>query len=182
MQLSLLIHNSGIQSVTLPGMINRSLRRIFSYFSIFLLTTGIMAQIEAPVTVEARIEQEQIRAGEVLTVLITATSEPDFKIYAVNDIAEGPIPSEVIIEGDMVDVVGETREPPPTNKYDEGFMRETYFHDGTVTFETGVRIKENLDPGDYTLSAGLLFQACDPTICFPPTTKTFDLTDRKSVV
>ena len=176
MQLSLLIHNSGIQSVTLPGMINRSLRRIFSYFSIFLLTTGIMAQIEAPVTVEARIEQEQIRAGEVLTVLITATSEPDFKIYAVNDIAEGPIPSEVIIEGDMVDVVGETREPPPTNKYDEGFMRETYFHDGTVTFETDVRIKAHLDPGDYTLSAGLLFQACDPTICFPPTTKTFDLT------
>ena len=79
-----------------------------------------MAQIEAPVTVEARIEQEQIRAGEVLTVLITATSEPDFKIYAVNDIAEGPIPSEVIIEGDMVDVVGETREPPPTNKYEIG--------------------------------------------------------------
>ena len=100
MQLSLLIQNSGIQSVTLPDMINRSIRRIFSYFSIFFLTTGIMAQIEAPVTVEARIEQEQIRAGEVLTVLITATSEPDFKIYAVNDIAEGPIPSEVIIEGD----------------------------------------------------------------------------------
>ncbi|SVA73116.1 uncharacterized protein METZ01_LOCUS125970, partial [marine metagenome] len=149
---------------------------MFSYFSILLLTTGIMAQVEAPVSVEAKIVEGQVRAGEVLTVIVTATSEPDFKIYAINDVAEGPIPSKVTIEGDVVDVVSETREPPPTNKYDEGFMRETYFHDGTVSFETDVKIRENLDPGDYTLAAGLLFQACDPTICFPPTTKTFDLT------
>jgi len=149
---------------------------MFSYFSILLLTTGIMAQVEAPVSVEAKIVEGQVRAGEVLTVIVTATSEPDFKIYAINDVAEGPIPSKVTIEGDVVDVVSETREPPPTNKYDEGFMRETYFHDGTVTFETDVRIRANLDPGDYTLAVGLLFQACDPTICFPPTTKTFDLT------
>ena len=167
---------SGIQSVTLPDMIKGIGKRIIASLSLFFLATGIMAQVEAPVTVEAKIEQPQIRAGEVLTVIVTATSEPDFKIYAINDVAEGPIPSKVTIEGDVVDVVSQTREPPPTNKYDEGFMRETYFHDGTVTFETDVRIKANLDPGDYTLAAGLLFQACDPTICFPPTTKTFDLT------
>ena len=167
---------SGIQSVTLPDMTKGIGKRIVASLSLFILSTGIMAQVEAPVTVEAKIEQAQIRAGEVLTVLITATSEPDFKIYAVNDVAEGPIPSEVTVEGDVVDVVGETREPPPTNKFDEGFMTETYYHDGTVTFETDVRIRASLDPGDYTLTAGLLFQACDPTICFPPTTKTFDLT------
>ena len=167
---------SGIQSVTLPDMTKGIGKRIVASLSLFILSTGIMAQVEAPVTVEAKIEQAQIRAGEVLTVLITATSEPDFKIYAVNDVAEGPTPSEVTVEGDVVDVVGATREPPPTNKYDEGFMTETYYHDGTVTFETDVRIRASLDPGDYTLTAGLLFQACDPTICFPPTTKTFDLT------
>ena len=92
-------------------MANRSLKRMFSYFSILLLTTGIMAQVEAPVSVEAKIVEAQVRAGEVLTVIVTATSEPDFKIYAINDVAEGPIPSKVTIEGDVVDVVSETREP-----------------------------------------------------------------------
>ena len=59
---------------------------MFSYFSIFLLTTGIMAQVEAPVSVEAKIVEAQVRAGEVLTVIVTATSEPDFKIYAINNV------------------------------------------------------------------------------------------------
>ena len=157
-------------------MKNRSLKRIFSYFSIFILATGVTAQVEAPVSVEAKIVDAEVRAGEVLTVIVTATSEPDFHIYAINDVAEGPIPSEVIIEGDVVDFVSETREPPPINKFDEGFMRETFYHDGTVTFETDVKIKSGIDPGQHSISVGLLFQACDPTICFPPTTKTYDLT------
>ena len=64
---------SGIQSVTLPDMTRGIGKRIVASLSLFILSTGIMAQVEAPVTVEAKIEQAQIRAGEVLTVLITAT-------------------------------------------------------------------------------------------------------------
>ena len=90
-------------------MIKRIVKRIIVSLSLFILATGIMAQVEAPVTVEAKIEQPQIRAGEVLTVIVTATSEPDFKIYAINDVAEGPIPSKVTIEGDVVVVVSQTR-------------------------------------------------------------------------
>ncbi len=140
-----------------------------------LLSSILTGQVAAPVTVEASLDPAEIRAGEVITVYVTATSDPEFHIYAINDVAEGPIPSKVTIEGDVVEVVSETSEPEPIHKYDEGFMTETYFHDGTVTFETDVKIKGSLDPGNYSLSAALLFQACDPTICFPPTTKTIDL-------
>lgn len=140
-----------------------------------LLSSILTGQVAAPVTVEASLDPAEIRAGEVITVYVTATSDPEFHIYAINDVAEGPIPSKVTIEGAAVDVVSETSEPDPIHKYDEGFMTETYYHDGTVTFETDVKIKGSLDPGNYSLSAALLFQACDPTICFPPTTKTIDL-------
>ena len=140
-----------------------------------LLSSILTGQVAAPVTVEASLDPAEIRAGEVITVYVTATSDPEFHIYAINDVAEGPIPSKVTIEGDVVEVVSETSEPEPIHKYDEGFMTETYYHDGTVTFETDVKIKGSLDPGNYSLSAALLFQACDPTICFPPTTKTIDL-------
>ena len=155
-------------------MLKRSGSSLLSGFSL-LLSSVLTGQVTAPVTVEASLDPTELRAGEVITVYVTATSEPEFHIYAINDVAEGPIPSKVTIEGEVVDVVSKTSEPTPINKYDEGFLMETYYHEGTVTFETDVKIKGSLDPGDYLLSAGLLFQACDPTICFPPTTKTIEL-------
>ena len=145
-----------------------------SFSALFLLNV-LLGQVSAPVAVEASLDPIEVRAGEIITVYVSATSEPDFHIYAINDIAEGPIPSKVTIEGNVVDIIGKTVEPSPINKYDEGFMTETYYHEGTVTFETDVKIKSGTAPGSQSIKVGLLFQACDPTICFPPTTKTFQL-------
>ncbi len=142
-----------------------------------MLTGTVSGQFTAPVSVSARIEPEQLRAGEVTTVYIEAVSEPDFHIYAVNERVVGPIPSRVTIKGDgIIEVTGATVEPEPIKKYDEGFMADTYYHEGAVVFQTPVKISSSLEPGEYTISAGLLYQACDPSICYPPKTDSFDLT------
>ena len=142
-----------------------------------MLAATVSGQFTTPVSVSARLEPYQLRAGEVTTVIIEAVSEPEFHIYAVNEVAEGPIPSRVTVSRDgVIDVVGVTVEPEPIKKYDEGFMTDTYYHEGAVIFETPVRISAGLEAGEYKISAGLLYQACDPTICYPPKTDSFDLT------
>ena len=120
-------------------MLKRSGSSLLSGFSL-LLSSVLTGQVTAPVTVEASLDPTELRAGEVITVYVTATSEPEFRIYAINDVAEGPIPSKVTVKGEVVDVVSKTSEPTPINKYDEGFLTETYSHEGTVTFETDVKI------------------------------------------
>lgn len=146
--------------------------------ALVLMAVGALPGEEAfPVHVSARLEPDRIRAGEVLTVFTQAIMEPGWHIYAVNKIAEGPVPSRVTVTGQgVVDEVGRTEEPEPVSRYDEGFQKETFYHEGTVIFETPVRISSTLEPGHYSLSASLLYQACDPTICYPPRTETRELT------
>ena len=70
----------------------------------------------------------------------------------------------------LISSLGNTLEPTPTTKYDEGFQVDVYFHEGTITFETPVKLTPTLNPGEYSLIVELLYQACDPRICYPPKT------------
>ncbi len=143
---------------------------------IFLFTVNASGQIESVVTVSAEVEPKVLRAGEVLTVKTTASITPKFHIYAINKKSEGPIASKVIIDGgDVIESVGITWEPNPITKFDEGFQTETHFHEGRVTFETPVKLASTLQPGNYSIQVGLLYQACDPSICYPPKTVTLPL-------
>ena len=55
-------------------------------FWVLLVSNALFGQVSAPVTVEASLDPVKVRAGEVITVYVSATSEPDFHIYAINDI------------------------------------------------------------------------------------------------
>ncbi|MFQ6674349.1 MAG: protein-disulfide reductase DsbD family protein [Fidelibacterota bacterium] len=136
----------------------------------------VKGQVDSPVKVSVKVEPARVRAGEVLTVLTTAAMEPEWHIYAISKISDGPVPSRVTVRGDgAVAAVGATREPEPVTKFDEGFLKETHYHEGTVTFETPVKISSTLEPGGYSLSVDFLYQACDPSICYPPKTETFEI-------
>lgn len=138
---------------------------------------SLSAQESFPVSVSARLDPDRVRAGEVLTISIEAVMDPEWHIYAVNKVSEGPVPSRVTVKGvGVVEEVGRTDEPEPVTRYDEGFQKETHFHEGTVVFSTPVRVSSSLEPGRYSLAANLLYQACDPSICYPPRTDTHELT------
>lgn len=140
------------------------------------LSCILAGQTDSPVKVSARLDPEKVRAGEVVVVTTTAQMGPDWHIYAINKVAAGPIPSRVTVKGEgVVDIVGETKEPEPVTKFDEGFQTETHYHEGSVTFKTPVRILSSLKPGEYSLSTEFLYQACDPAICYPPRKETVEL-------
>ncbi|MDP6593933.1 MAG: hypothetical protein QF613_06990, partial [Candidatus Marinimicrobia bacterium] len=56
-------------------------------FLTMMLAATVSGQFTTPVSVSARLEPYQLRAGEVTTVIIEAVSEPEFHIYAVNEVA-----------------------------------------------------------------------------------------------
>ncbi|MEC8892403.1 MAG: cytochrome c biogenesis protein CcdA [Candidatus Poribacteria bacterium] len=126
---------------------------------------------DSVVTVDAEINPPVVRAGEVLMVKTKALIKPGFHIFAINKQSVGPVASKVTIKPEnLISAVGRTLEPTPITKHDQGFQVDVYFHEGTITFETPVKLTPTLNPGEYSLIVELLYQACDPRICYPPKT------------
>ncbi len=140
---------------------------------ILTFATVIWGQIN-PVTVSAS-ARSAARAGEVVHVEMTAEMEHEWHIYALHDAGEGPIATVITINGDYVSRQGKIDEPEPIEKYDEGFDTITRYHEGTTRYTIPVQLDGNIDPGKIRLSATILFQVCNASLCYPPKEVTVDV-------
>ena len=154
----------------------KSLRPITVLVMILLLTNGTFAQSPKPVKVEMRLSEDRVTTGDQLILITTVTLEEGWHIYAVNEKIEGPIATFIDVDGSgIIKSVGKTREPTPIKKYDSGFQKDTYFHKGTVVFETPIELDPLIIPGSNTLNASILYQACNASLCLPPKSETANL-------
>ena len=136
--------------------------------------TALWAQFETPVTLSAKAESSA-RAGEVVNILVTASMDAEWKVYALRDQGEGPIATRVVVTGDAIESVGMVLEPETEPKYDDGFLTNTRTHQGGVTFTAPIRIKDDLSPGTYDLKVGVLYQVCNESLCYPPKEEFLDI-------
>lgn len=136
--------------------------------------TALWAQFETPVTLSAEAESSA-RAGEVVNILVTASMEAEWKVYALRDQGEGPIATRVVVTGDAIESAGMVLEPETEPKYDDGFLTNTRTHQGDVTFTAPIRIKDDLSPGTYDLKVGVLYQVCNESLCYPPSEESLDI-------
>ena len=150
------------------------LKYFISY--IVLYSSFIGAQIVSPVTISVELEISA-RAGEVIDVHVDANMDDEWKIYSIYKIVEGPLPTEVSLSGEAVGMTGLVIEPKPTEEFDPGFDLTSFYHRGNTRFTIPVRLKRNLDPGNYDLEVSMYFQVCNNRLCYPPVT----LTDTVSV-
>ena len=154
----------------------KSLRPITVLVMILLLTNGTFAQSPKPVKVEIRLSEDRVTAGDQLILITTVTLEEGWHIYAINEKIDGPIATFIDVDGSgIIKSVGKTREPTPIKKYDSGFQKDTYFHEGTVVFETPIELDPLIIPGSNTLNASILYQACNASLCLPPKSETASL-------
>ncbi|MDP6499711.1 MAG: cytochrome c biogenesis protein CcdA [Candidatus Marinimicrobia bacterium] len=140
---------------------------------ILTFATVIWGQMN-PVTVSAS-ARSAARAGEVVHVEMTAEMEHEWHIYALHDAGEGPIATVITIKGDYVSRQGKIDEPEPIEKYDKGFETITRYHEGTTRYTIPVQLDGNIDPGKIRLSATILFQVCNASLCYPPKEVTVDV-------
>ena len=154
----------------------KSLRPITVLVMILLLTNGTFAQSPKPVKVEIRLSEDRVTAGDQLILITTVTLDEGWHIYAINEKIDGPIATVIDVAGSgIIRSVGKTREPTPIKKYDSGFQKDTYFHKGTVVFETPIELDPLIIPGSNTLNASVLYQACNASLCLPPKSETAKL-------
>ena len=145
-------------------MINRSIKTLL----LFSVLIGIgYSQFKTPVTISTEVENSS-RPGEVAHVLIKASMDDEWHIYALENAGEGPVASRIKISGDIVDEQGLIEHREPTEKFDEGFGVKTRFFKGTTDFRVPIRIKEDAPIGETTLSVYMLYQVCNESLCYPP--------------
>ncbi len=136
--------------------------------------TSLWAQFQTPVTLSAEAESST-RAGEVANIMVTASMDAEWKVYALRNQGEGPIATRVVVTGDVVESTGMVEEPKTVEKYDDGFLTNTRTHQGGVTFTAPIRLKDDLAPGTYGLKVGVLYQVCNESLCYPPTEEFLDI-------
>ena len=140
----------------------------FRTILLFSLLIGIgYSQFKTPVTISTEVENSS-RPGEVAHVLIKASMDDEWHIYALENAGEGPVASRIKISGDIVDEQGLIEHREPTEKFDEGFGVKTRFFKGTTDFRVPIRIKEDAPIGETTLSVYMLYQVCNESLCYPP--------------
>ena len=140
----------------------------FRTILLFSVLIGIgYSQFKTPVTISTEVENSS-RPGEVAHVLIKASMDDEWHIYALENAGEGPVASRIKISGDILDEQGLIEHREPIEKFDEGFGVKTRFFKGTTDFRVPIRIKEDAPIGETTLSVYMLYQVCNESLCYPP--------------
>ena len=125
------------------------------------------AQFESPVSLSAKMEATA-RAGEVANLIVTASMDSEWKIYALRDQGEGPIATRIAVVGEVIKESGMVLEEEPIEKYDDGFLTITKTHQGGTNFSAPILLNDDILPGTYDLTVSVLFQVCNESLCYPP--------------
>ena len=127
----------------------------------------VWAQFETPVILSAT-QKEDVRSGEVATIIVRAEMDDEWRIYALRNQGKGPVASKVTISGDIVKDIGMVQEKEPLVKYDDAFETTTRTHHGGTSFQAPFLVKDDVLPGKYDVEVAVLYQVCNATLCYPP--------------
>ncbi len=150
---------------------------------LFTLVLSHAAFSQMPEPVKWKINAEKISDDEA-EIIVKATMDPGWYIYAQNIKEGGPIPTTFTFEeSDAYELVGENVETGKKTKegndplFDNMFVKK--FGEG-AEFRQKIRITK---PEGY-FKGSLLFQTCDDEQCLPPTDVPFqvDLSNLKSAI
>ena len=138
-----------------------------------LISSVAWTQFETPVTITLS-QKEDIRPGEVATIIVNLEMDDEWRIYALRNQGKGPVASKVSISGDIVQDVGMVLENDPIVKYDDAFETTTRTHHGGTSFEAPFLVKSSYSPAEYDIEVSVLYQVCNATLCYPPNKESFN--------
>jgi thiol:disulfide interchange protein len=123
----------------------------------------------------AQLVPADTRAGETAQIVVTATIDDDWHIYAPTIKGEAGVPTTIkVAGGQTLKALNKIIQPEPERKKDE-FVGELELYEGQVAF--GVPVKLNATAkGTQTVSATVNYQTCDAHVCLPPAATTVALT------
>ena len=148
------------------------MKKLILSLSLILLPNLLIGQFDTPVKINISIK-EPARAGEVVSVVVSATMDAEWKIYSLRNQGTGPsgvgpTASRVTVSSDAIEKLGMVLEDDPVAKYDDAFEITTRSHQGGVNFTAPFLTRLNLAPGKYKVDVSVLYQVCNASLCYPP--------------
>jgi thiol:disulfide interchange protein len=130
---------------------------------LFLLaTTPSLAQIQKPVKWSYSAEKK----GEEVTLLLKATIEKGWHLYAQNIPDGGPIPTSFKFNpAKAYTLVGVPVEPKAEEVHDPNFDMKLRFFENQVTFRQKIKVA---GPQAFNVEGSLEFMVCNDQMCLPP--------------
>ncbi len=151
-----------------------TMRQLVLFLALLLTYNGVHSQFPMmsemdPVSWSFQTED---RGEGVYDLIISATIEDPWHMYAIEQEKTGPIPTTIIFEENAnYEKIGELEElSKPTIKYDEGFQFNVGAYYNEAEFLQKIRV---LSADEVKIEGNIEYQCCDDETCLPPFMKEF---------
>ena len=116
-----------------------------------------------------------VARGSVTPIKLTAKIDKGWHVYSITQPRGGPFAMSIsMLKGSPSVIAGPVISPTPEAKFDSSFRMITETYSGVVTF--AVPLKAPADPGTYSSTIKVRYQACSARFCLPPRNALFPLT------
>jgi thiol:disulfide interchange protein DsbD len=138
------------------------------------------AQNQNPVSVSAKIDQNQLKPGQTAKLLIAVKIEPGWHVYALTQPPPPRAAKVTIDESGVFKLDGKVLQPKPKVYQDPNFSEPgkpfmSQAFENEATFTAPIKVAGDAQAGAQKLIAKFSYQACDDHTCLRPTTKTFEI-------
>lgn len=147
---------------------------------LLLLCVLVAAPVQRPADVvkwSAAPLATTITRGGVVKITVTADVQPGWKLYAIEQPANGPRPLSFDVPKNLAFDIERKHIATPAAKVqkDDNFDLETRYYEKQATFIVPVTVRRTAPAGRHTLPLEVTFQACGQSICLRPYTQKLEL-------
>jgi DsbC/DsbD-like thiol-disulfide interchange protein len=113
--------------------------------------------------------KSSVKAGEKLTIQVTAKMDEGWHLYSLEQEPGGPIATKIRVPEDQPFKLSEAIDSPaPRVEMDPNFNMETQFFEEEVTFSLPMEVAPGTPAGKHELRVNVTYQTCTSTKCLPP--------------
>ena len=114
------------------------------------------------------------KAGEKAALDLSATIAEGWHVYALTQVAGGPTPLQITVEGnDQVQIARAVSGTVPEKRHDPSFDLDTEFYTRQIALHLPLKVKQNATAGHESVQVSIRFQTCSDRTCLPPKTVHF---------
>jgi thiol:disulfide interchange protein DsbD len=149
--------------------------KLLLLLSLFLsAVVSVMAQDDSnPVVwkLSAKAVTVPVKPGDKFTVELKSVIAEGWHVYSITQPPGGPTTTVINMPvGQPFEMTGSIRADKLEKMMDSNFNMMTELYEGSAAFQIPVAVMPFAQPGTHDLVVKVLFQACNETICMPPTT------------
>jgi len=142
--------------------------------SVATALTAAQEQPPAPIRWAAEQPSDAVKAGQSVSIRVTAAIDDGWHLYALDPVEGGPIPTRITAGPAPTFVLQEKDivRSEPKRAHDPNFGIETAYYEESTTFGLPITVSKDLKAGERELEVTARFQACNDRICLRPQTST----------